>query len=265
MFDLLNLSVQLQHCRLTQWEQFQHFTWVISLSLGVIYFWPAEFYLSFIFQERSNLQDENILVLPLDLLERSSHEEKTKAVIEHFGCVRSLQLLFENALLLLVSMQRWYLNWKKNIPISVSFLHAFHYCTGWLKSCCFSIPWLFYISMSFQIDILINNGGRSQRSLCMETSIDVYEALMELNYIGTISMTKQVLPYMMQQGAGSIVTVSSVAGLIGTPLQTGYSASKHALQVKNIQISTKVVTELCLFVFSHLIFLFLSTEKLVDG
>lgn len=88
--------------------------------------------------------------------------------------------------------------------------------------------------MSFQIDILINNGGRTQRSLCMETSIDVYEALMELNYMGTISITKQVLPYMMQQGTGSIVTVSSVTGLIGTPLQTGYSASKHALQVKSI-------------------------------
>lgn len=118
--------------------------------------------------------------------------------------------------------------------------------------------------MSFQIDILINNGGRTQRSLCIETSLDVYEALMELNYMGTISITKQVLPYMMQQGTGSIVTVSSVSGLIGTPLQTGYSASKHALQVKSIQISTKAVPELCLFVFSHLIFLFLSTEQLVD-
>lgn len=90
----------------------------------------------------------------------------------------------------------------------------------------------------FQIDILINNGGRSQRSLCMDTSVDVYQALMELNFLGTVSITKQVLPHMTRQGTGSIVTVSSVVGLAGAPLATGYSASKHALQVKEIQIAT---------------------------
>ncbi|TMS21071.1 Dehydrogenase/reductase SDR family member 7 [Larimichthys crocea] len=71
--------------------------------------------------ERHGLQDEDILVLPLDLLERTSHEEKTKTVIKYFG----------------------------------------------------------------HIDILINNGGRTQRSLCVETSLDVYQALIELNYLGT--------------------------------------------------------------------------------
>lgn len=96
--------------------------------------------------------------------------------------------------------------------------------------------------MPFQIDILINNGGRSQRSLCMETSVDVYQALMELNFLGTVSLTKQVLPHMTQQGTGSIVTVSSVVGLAGAPLATGYSASKHALQVKGIQIASVFVT-----------------------
>lgn len=52
------------------------------------------FFLSFISPECSDLKDENILVLPLDLLERSSHEEKTKAVIDYFGRVRLLQLVF---------------------------------------------------------------------------------------------------------------------------------------------------------------------------
>lgn len=55
---------------------------------------------------------------------------------------------------------------------------------------------------------------------------------MELNYLGTVSITKRVLPYMMQQGKGSIVTVSSIVGLAGAPLQAGYTASKHALQVR---------------------------------
>lgn len=98
-----------------------------------------------------------------------------------------------------------------------------------------------YFSMPFQIDVLINNGGRSQRSLCMETSIDVYQALMELNFLGTVSITKEVLPHMIQQGTGSIVTVSSIAGLAGVPLSTGYSASKHALQVKGTQRETTKV------------------------
>lgn len=64
--------------------------------------------------------------------------------------------------------------------------------------------------------------------------MDVYQALMELNFLGTVSVTKQVLPHMTEQGAGSIVTVSSVVGLTGAPLAAGYSASKHALQVKGI-------------------------------
>ena len=97
--------------------------------------------------------------------------------------------------------------------------------------CCRSIQ----VSVPCQIDLLINNGGRSQRSLCVETSVDVYQALMELNFLGTVSITKQVLPYMTQQGTGSIVTVSSVVGLAGAPLATGYSASKHALQVSGIR------------------------------
>ncbi|XP_038142145.1 dehydrogenase/reductase SDR family member 7 [Cyprinodon tularosa] len=80
------------------------------------------------------------------------------------------------------------------------------------------------------IDVLINNGGRSQRSLCLETRVEVYQALMELNFLGTVSLTKEVLPHMTQRGKGSIVTVSSVVGLAGAPLATGYSASKHALQ-----------------------------------
>lgn len=87
-------------------------------------------------------------------------------------------------------------------------------------------------SVFSQIDVLVNNGGRSQRSLCAETNLDVFQALMDLNFLGSVSITKRVLPHMMQQGRGSIVTVSSIVGLAGAPLQTGYTASKHALQVR---------------------------------
>lgn len=55
---------------------------------------------------------------------------------------------------------------------------------------------------------------------------------MELNFLGTVSITKQVLAHMTQrQRAGTIVTVSSIVGLAGAPLGTGYAATKHALQV----------------------------------
>lgn len=55
---------------------------------------------------------------------------------------------------------------------------------------------------------------------------------MELNYLGTISVTQHVLQHMMHHGDGIIATVSSIVGLVGAPLSTGYVASKHALQVR---------------------------------
>ncbi|KAI5611756.1 dehydrogenase/reductase SDR family member 7 [Silurus asotus] len=116
--------------------------------------------------ELSSLEENDILVLPLDLLERSTHREKTDAVLQHFG----------------------------------------------------------------QIDVLVNNGGRSQRSLFIDTDIDVYGGLMDLNFLGSVSLTQHVLRHMMCRGDGIIATVSSIVGLVGAPLSTGYSASKHALQ-----------------------------------
>ncbi|XP_028594034.2 dehydrogenase/reductase SDR family member 7 [Podarcis muralis] len=116
--------------------------------------------------EISSLTDKDILIVPLDLTDRSAHEAATKTVLKHFG----------------------------------------------------------------KIDVLVNNGGRSQRSLYVDTSVDVYKAIMELNYIGTISLTKYVLDHMIQRKQGKIVTISSVMGIMGAPLATGYCASKHALQ-----------------------------------
>lgn len=78
------------------------------------------------------------------------------------------------------------------------------------------------------VDILINNGGISQRSLAHETQLRVYEEIMAVNYFGNIALTLAVLPGMRARKSGVIVTISSVAGKIGTPLRTGYSASKFA-------------------------------------
>lgn len=80
-----------------------------------------------------------------------------------------------------------------------------------------------------QLDILINNGGVSQRSLFLENDFSVYRQLMEVNYFGLVALTKAVLPSMVEQGGGSIVSISSVAGKVGSKFRTGYSGSKYAV------------------------------------
>ncbi|XP_004370973.1 dehydrogenase/reductase SDR family member 7 [Trichechus manatus latirostris] len=116
--------------------------------------------------ENGSLKGKDILVLPLDLTNTSSHEAATKVVLQEFG----------------------------------------------------------------KIDILVNNGGRSQRSLFVDTSLDVYKELIDLNYLGTVSLTKCVLPHMIERKQGKIVIVNSLMGIISAPLATGYCASKHALR-----------------------------------
>ncbi|XP_030071014.1 dehydrogenase/reductase SDR family member 7 [Microcaecilia unicolor] len=127
--------------------------------------------------ENSNLQENDILILPLDVCDLESHEGATKRVLQHFG----------------------------------------------------------------RINILVNNSGRSQRSLFMDTDLDVYKALMELNFFGTISLTKYVLHHMIEKNQGKIVTVNSMAGFIGPCLASGYSASKHALQGFFNSVRTELV------------------------
>ena len=80
-----------------------------------------------------------------------------------------------------------------------------------------------------RIDILINNGGISQRSLVLETPLDVDRKLFEINYFGTIYLTKLVLPWMISTGGGNITAISSISGKFGFPLRASYSATKHAL------------------------------------
>ena len=79
------------------------------------------------------------------------------------------------------------------------------------------------------LDILVNNGGISQRSLVKDTNINVDKRLMDINYLGTVALTKAVLPYFIEHKKGHFVTTTSIVGKIGTPLRSSYAASKHAL------------------------------------
>lgn len=80
-----------------------------------------------------------------------------------------------------------------------------------------------------RIDVLINNGGISQRATAFDTTMDVNRQIMEVNFFGNIAMTKAVLPIFRQQQSGQILVISSIAGKFGFHLRSAYSASKHAL------------------------------------
>ncbi|HVG24697.1 MAG TPA: SDR family oxidoreductase [Thermoanaerobaculia bacterium] len=79
------------------------------------------------------------------------------------------------------------------------------------------------------VDILVPSAGVSQRSLAIETDLATDRAIMEVNYFGTIAVTKAVLPRMLARGSGHLVPISSVIGYVGVPLRSAYAASKHAL------------------------------------
>jgi short-subunit dehydrogenase len=80
-----------------------------------------------------------------------------------------------------------------------------------------------------RIDILINNGGVTQRALVMETPIEIDRKIMEVNYFSGVILTKSVLPGMLARGYGHIAGISSVTGKYGFPLRSAYAASKHAM------------------------------------
>jgi dehydrogenase/reductase SDR family protein 7B len=80
-----------------------------------------------------------------------------------------------------------------------------------------------------RIDILVNNAGISQRALALETELEVDKQLIAVNYIGTVALSKTLLPAMLAQGGGTIAVVSSLTGKFGTPYRSSYAASKHAL------------------------------------
>lgn len=80
-----------------------------------------------------------------------------------------------------------------------------------------------------RIDIIIHSGGISQRSLAMETKLEVAQRLMNVNFFGTVALSQAVIPSMIAQGEGQLVVISSLVGKFGTPLRSAYSASKHAL------------------------------------
>lgn len=80
-----------------------------------------------------------------------------------------------------------------------------------------------------RVDLLVNNAGYGRHVLFKDHDVADIERLMRTNYLGTVYVTKAVLPAMRARGRGWIVNVSSVAGKLGQPDEAAYSASKFAV------------------------------------
>ena len=79
-----------------------------------------------------------------------------------------------------------------------------------------------------QIDVLIQNGGISQRGTAGDSTEAVIRRIMEVNFFGNVLLMKQVLPK-LRESKGQVLVLSSIAGKFGFFLRSSYSASKHAL------------------------------------
>ena len=81
-----------------------------------------------------------------------------------------------------------------------------------------------------QIDVLVNNAGIFQGNRMMQTSVEDFQKIMDVNALGVFLGMKKVGTIMAKQGSGSIINISSVAGLMGTFGSFAYSASKWAVR-----------------------------------
>ena len=80
------------------------------------------------------------------------------------------------------------------------------------------------------IDVLINCAGVSDSVLpTLEQDIDHWQKIIDINLTGTYLTCRAVAPDMLEKGAGAIVNISSIAGLVGLPYRNAYTASKHGV------------------------------------
>lgn len=79
------------------------------------------------------------------------------------------------------------------------------------------------------VDLFVANAGISQRSPAVETSMEVYRRIIEVDLTAQIAAVQALLPHMTSRGSGALVFISSIAGKVGVPMRTAYCAAKHGL------------------------------------
>lgn len=121
------------------------------------------------------------------------------------------------------------------------------------------------------IDVLICNAGLSMRALFDDCDLKVLHRLMDVNFWGTVNCTKYALKW-LQKSRGSLVGISSVAGIHGLPGRTGYSASKYAMtgfldtiRVENLKKGLHVMTACPGFTASNVRFSALTADGTQQG
>ena len=93
------------------------------------------------------------------------------------------------------------------------------------------------------LDVLVNNAGIYNRAPVEETTLEEWERVMDVNSTGVFLGTKHAIPAMRRSGGGSIVNMSSVAGLVGSRTQTVYNASKGAVRLLTKSTAVQYATE----------------------
>lgn len=87
------------------------------------------------------------------------------------------------------------------------------------------------VSRYGKLDVLVNNAGTGARTTVEETTVEDWDGQMDVHAKGTFFGTKHAIPEMRKAGGGSIVNVSSIYGLIGSPTSTAYHAAKGAIRL----------------------------------
>lgn len=85
-----------------------------------------------------------------------------------------------------------------------------------------------------QVDILLNNAGRSQRAQWETIELDVDKQMFDLNVFGVVNLSRVAIEYFNKVGGGHIAVMSSLAGVIPAPFSTTYTASKFAIHVSTL-------------------------------
>lgn len=81
-----------------------------------------------------------------------------------------------------------------------------------------------------RVDVLINNAGIYERAKLLDTTLELYRRIIDVNQVGVFLGMKAVAPTMIAQQSGSIVNISSIAGLLGAANAVAYGASKFAVR-----------------------------------
>lgn len=80
-----------------------------------------------------------------------------------------------------------------------------------------------------RLDVLICNAGISMRILFRDMELDLFQKIMQVNFMGVVSLVKKALPHLLET-KGSIIGISSINGRRATPARTAYAASKYAME-----------------------------------